>query len=727
MRKLKLLFLILVLCGSLNAQWFYFGRNKVQYYDFKWKILQTKHFEIYYYPEMEEIAEIGAKYAEESYEFLETKFEYTVHKRIPLIFYATHQHFQQTNITPGFIPEGVGGFFEFLKGRVVIPANGDLNQFKKVIQHELVHVFMFFKVYYENKEHKRLQPTFPPLWFTEGLAEFWSGEWNSQAEMIIKDAVLHNYIVPLKYIYAIRGTFMMYKEGEAICRFIKERYGEEKVFQLMDNIWKFDTFEEVFIEILGIDYATFDKEWSYYLKKKYYPQIEKSDLSYFIDPTIVKKGFNFKPAFYKNGKDSSVVFYTNRTGYSEIVSAPIKHLDFKQEEKLTQLIQGGRNSKFEAFHLFSSGIDVNKNGMLVFSTKSSHSDKLYIYDIEKKKLETEKRWKGLIAIQSPSISDDGSRVVFNGISFGGQSDLYFWDRNSDELIQLTNDIFLDDQPDISPDGEWAAFVSDRTEYGQNRARDLYIINISSGELIKLTSNHHKTSSPKWFPDGNKIAYISDHDLQYNIRAVQLPANWQNHSFVLQDVKYFKFTDFLNGIWDLTITDGGKIIYSVFENRSFQFRIMRPAFEAAQLISHSQTYMKKTTGEKEKMWYPLLATQTMDVKKLKYSSKYQLDFAQTQVAQDPFWGTRGGGYISFSDLLSNQYFNVMVYKDPQLYGNFLSSLSFAASYINLKKRINYAASTYRLAGRFYNHKDGYFYEDRVGGSLAFSYPLSHFSR
>ena len=183
MPRLKYLFVFLVFVSSLNAQWFYFGRNKVQYYDFQWKILQTQHFNIYYYPEMEKIAEIGAKYAEESYELLETKFDFTVHKRIPLIFYATHQHFQQTNITPGFIPEGVGGFFEFIKGRVVIPANGDLNQFKKVIQHELVHVFMFFKIYFENKEHKRAQPTFPPLWFTEGLAEFWSTEWNSQAEI----------------------------------------------------------------------------------------------------------------------------------------------------------------------------------------------------------------------------------------------------------------------------------------------------------------------------------------------------------------------------------------------------------------------------------------------------------------------------------------------------------------------------------------------------------------
>ena len=122
------------LTATLSAQGYYFGRNKVQYTDFDWHILKTRHFDIYYYPEMKDIAEKGAKFAEDSYVILETKFNHSVNRRIPLIFYSSHLHFQQTNVTPGFVPEGVGGFFEFLKGRVVIPSNGSLNQFRKVNQ-----------------------------------------------------------------------------------------------------------------------------------------------------------------------------------------------------------------------------------------------------------------------------------------------------------------------------------------------------------------------------------------------------------------------------------------------------------------------------------------------------------------------------------------------------------------------------------------------------------------
>ena len=43
-----LLLLLLGMPGLASAQ--YFGRNKVQYTNFKFKIIQTEHFDVYYYP-----------------------------------------------------------------------------------------------------------------------------------------------------------------------------------------------------------------------------------------------------------------------------------------------------------------------------------------------------------------------------------------------------------------------------------------------------------------------------------------------------------------------------------------------------------------------------------------------------------------------------------------------------------------------------------------------------
>src|SRR5260370_24969635 len=96
-RLFQYFFLSVVLTSSASAQIFYFGRNKVQYTDFDWHVLKTEHFDIYYYPEMKDLAGRGAFFAEESYKVLEQKFNHNVSNRIPLIFYSSHLHFEQSN------------------------------------------------------------------------------------------------------------------------------------------------------------------------------------------------------------------------------------------------------------------------------------------------------------------------------------------------------------------------------------------------------------------------------------------------------------------------------------------------------------------------------------------------------------------------------------------------------------------------------------------------------
>ena len=128
--RLRLCLLILLIIFGLqplHAQR-YFGRNKVHYNQFKWHVLKTEHFDIYYYPGIDSLAEIGAFYAEESYRYLQNKFNHNVLKRIPLVFYSSHFHFTETNTLPYLISPGIGGFFEFIKGRVVVPT-----RFRRVV------------------------------------------------------------------------------------------------------------------------------------------------------------------------------------------------------------------------------------------------------------------------------------------------------------------------------------------------------------------------------------------------------------------------------------------------------------------------------------------------------------------------------------------------------------------------------------------------------------------
>ena len=58
---------LLGLPSASLAQGGYFGRNKVQYREFDFKVLKTDHFDIYYYPEEEQAAQMASRMAERWY------------------------------------------------------------------------------------------------------------------------------------------------------------------------------------------------------------------------------------------------------------------------------------------------------------------------------------------------------------------------------------------------------------------------------------------------------------------------------------------------------------------------------------------------------------------------------------------------------------------------------------------------------------------------------------
>ncbi|MFQ6032020.1 MAG: hypothetical protein ACE5K2_03780, partial [Candidatus Zixiibacteriota bacterium] len=153
--KALLLILLFLLFSAPAFGQYYFGKNKIQYTDFEWQILTTDHFEVYFYPEEKEIAEIAANYAEESYKFLENKFNHHIEKKLPLVIYSSPNYFEQTNVIPTLLPENVAGFTEFFKGRMVIPFDGSYFRFRRVIRHELVHAFIMEKLPYVMKAHRR--------------------------------------------------------------------------------------------------------------------------------------------------------------------------------------------------------------------------------------------------------------------------------------------------------------------------------------------------------------------------------------------------------------------------------------------------------------------------------------------------------------------------------------------------------------------------------------------
>src|SRR5690242_876870 len=129
--RVTLLLGALVLFTS-SAQAQYFGRNAIQYQTFRFKILKTQHFDIYYYDSEAGAASQAARMAERWYTRISGVLRHQLNGRQPLILYADHPDFYQTNVTQ---VDGSEGVTESLKRRILLPMGASLYESDHVIGH----------------------------------------------------------------------------------------------------------------------------------------------------------------------------------------------------------------------------------------------------------------------------------------------------------------------------------------------------------------------------------------------------------------------------------------------------------------------------------------------------------------------------------------------------------------------------------------------------------------
>ncbi len=720
--NLNLFILIIILFASGNqtsAQFYFFGRNKVQYERFDWKVLKTEHFDIYYYNETEQLAEIGGYYAEQVFEELKIKLNHILTRRIPLIFYNTHIHFQQTNTTPGFIPEGVGGFFEFIKGRVVIPSTGSLNDFKHVIRHELVHVFMTNKVFRVLTDHRIPNDALPPLWFVEGLAEYLSTDIDDQAEMVMRDAVLNNYFIPLENIYQIYGTFLMYKEGQSFLKFVEEEYGEEKIPLILDNFWMYTDFNKVISYTLGTSLDELDSKWLLHLKKKYFPLIETKIPIENAAKKLTNFGFNFSPVLFKKGE--YIYFIANRDGYSSLYK--IKPQEKKVEngndyDEPELVIRGEKTEELESFHLFQSSIDISKDGEIAFVTKSGGTDAINFFSIEENEIVRTFQRDFLINIVSPRYSNDGKKVTFQAIDQKGFSDLFVYDVLTNSLLRLTNDYYDDREPIFSSDETRLIFSSDRTAGVYEKKYNLFSIDMQTYQIENLTYSNADLHSPVLSFDKESLLFTSDMDGVRNLYSMKL--------FGLNSSRKIKReSNFITGIFNPRVYDDSTLVFSGFEKFNFNLYKYQVSNDEGKLY----TEMTQDFPQSDTKWYAGKIVSQTERKNYNYDKEYTLDYAQSQVSTDPIFGTRGGAVLSLSDLLGDDNYFFLLYNTANVQSDFLKSFNVVLQRINLAERSNYGYGVFHFSGRRYDIRDSdeFFFERSFGGFFLLNFPISKFQR
>jgi len=496
----------LALWGALSAfaSAQYFGPNKVQYDRFTFQVLPTSHFDIYYYADEAEATSVAARLAERWYSRLSRVLDHTLTERPPIVLYASHAHFTQTTIVPGRIPEGVGGFTDHQRGRVVLPFTAALGETDHVLGHELVHAFQR-----DMLRHQGAAMALLPLWFTEGMAEYLSvGRVDTNTAMWLRDAVLRDRLPSLEQLDDPR--WFPYRYGQALWAFLSGRFGDDLAARALNSRARGGAIARL-VATTGVDAETLTRHWHASLRAMFKtPVAETAGEGTRAVLLAGRKGdvgrYNVGPALSPDGR--YVVFLSERGGYS---------IDVFLAETATgrivrKLVSTAADPHFDSLQfLESAGAWDAQGSRFAMATVRHGKPVLLLLGMPSGAVLMERAFVDLDQIYSPTWSPDGTRVAFSALR-GGSTDLYEFDVVRRGLRRLTNDAYADLEPAWSPDGRTIAFVTDRftsslgtLTFGDFR---LAALDVESSEVRSLPSiPDAKNINPQW--SGGDLYFIAD--------------------------------------------------------------------------------------------------------------------------------------------------------------------------------------------------------------------------
>ncbi|MBW3545446.1 MAG: tolB protein precursor, partial [Bacteroidetes bacterium] len=416
--RLFFLFVLFFCCGQqLQAQ--YFGRNKVSYRSFDFKVAESPHIELYHYFEGDSMVKELLRQSEKWYQMHQEVLSDTISFKNPLIFYQNHADFQQTTAISGSISVGTGGVTEGLKNRVVMPAFESKAQTDHVLGHELVHAFQYNLLRDSKDSSLSLQNIRNlPLWMVEGMAEYMSlGRVDAHTAMWMRDAYLSKDIPSIKDLNT-DPKYFPYRYGQAFWAFVTGVWGDDVILPLYINTARYGL-DQAIDSVLKVNTESLSNMWKSSMEQ-HYAKIMTDTADQLAGRELLGEKnageMNISPAISPDGR--YVMFLSELS----IFTVDLFLADASTGKVIRKVSSTSRNSHIDAFSFIeSAGTWAPDNRHFAFVAFSKGRNKLIVVDAERGKEVAEHFIAGVPAFSNPSWSPDGRTVVVTGL-VNGQSD-----------------------------------------------------------------------------------------------------------------------------------------------------------------------------------------------------------------------------------------------------------------------------------------------------------------
>lgn len=551
----------------------YFGRNKVQYETFKWRILKSEHFDNFFYPAESLVVHDAARLAERWYDRFSETFRHAFDRK-SLIFYADPPDFQQTNVITDQLSEGTGGVTEGMHTRVIMPMTGIYRNNDHVLGHELIHVFQY-NIAEGAGGLQRLDAL--PLWLIEGMAEHFSvGRNDPLTAMWMRDAVMRDKFPTINQL-TTDPRFFPYRYGEALWAYVGGRWGDRAVVDVYRTSLRLG-WDQALIRVLGMNSDSLSKEWAAANKATFLATAQSrthpDSVGRAVVPLSRSNDYNVSPSISPDGK--LVAFFSSRG----LFGIDLYLADAGTGKVVKKLASSASDRHIDAISFISSSGDWAPDGSkFAFVAYANGDNQIAILDTRSTDIDRRISLGEVGAVSSVAWSPDGNHLLIAG-SEGGLGDLYLLDLRTDKLTRLTNDRFADFQPTWSPDGRSIAWASDRstTDFTTMKWGELQLatMDLETRTIRTLpTFRRGRSINPQYSPDGRNVFFISDQEGIADLYRLDLASS-----------QTFRLTRVSTGISGITADSpamsvaraSGRMAFSVFKDQGYGIF----AFEPSQL-------------------------------------------------------------------------------------------------------------------------------------------------
>jgi Tol biopolymer transport system component len=679
----------------------YFGRNKVQYESFKWRILKSEHFDNFFYPAESLLVHDAGRLAERWYTRFSETFRHAFDRK-SLIFYADPPDFQQTNVISSTLEEGTGGVTEGLRTRVIMPFTGIYKNNDHVLGHELIHVFQY-NIAEGTGGLQRLDAL--PLWLIEGMAEHFSlGRSDALTAMWMRDAVMRDKFPTINQL-TTDPRFFPYRYGQALWSYVGGRWGDRAVVDVYRTALRLG-WDAALVRVLGMNSDSLSKEWAA-ANKAAYLDVTKSrthpdSVGRVIVPLSRSNDYNVSPSLSPDGK--LVAFFSSR----DLFGIDLFLADAQTGKIIKKLASSQSDRHIDAISFINSSGDWSPDGSkFAFVAYSNGDNQIGILDVRSADVERRIKLGDVGAVSSVAWSPDGNQLLVAGQQ-GGQGDLYLLDLRNDQITRLTDDRFADFQPTWSPDGRSIAWVTDRAttnfntmQWGELR---LATMDLTTREIRNLTTfARGRSINPQYSPDGQNLYFVSDQEGISDLYRLDL-----------NTMQRFRLTRVATGISGITSESpsmsvaraSGRMAFTVFKDQGFGIY----GFDPAQLTGTPEEGIPAATASLAEL-PPIAASGIVmrylanpldglatgaDFEVVGYRSSFQLDaIGQPQLGAS-FGGPFGAGlYGGISALWGDQLGDRQIFGAVQANGT-VKDIGGAVQYYNLRDRWNWGAGAMHVA-------------------------------